>query len=184
MTDKGMLILTVYVCLLGMVAGFAIGDGVHRYSGVDDLFFGEDRIQWEILLTSFAALLVAWRMYSAERNKTHSMASATIITASGPVSAVKSFATHPLVLKDNIDEVLDAINIAAATVQQAILTCNDRRIVPSLNNIQAAILNLRSRARGVQVTAREKVNMDRVEGISAQSKELDERIDELIELVW
>ncbi|WP_417816433.1 hypothetical protein [Thalassospira alkalitolerans] len=117
MKDKGILILTVYVCLLGVVAGFAVGDGVHRYSGKNDLFFGEDRIQWEILLTSFAALLVAWRMYVAERNKTHSMASATIITASGPVNAVKSFAIGPLILKDNIGEVLDTIEIAAATVQ-------------------------------------------------------------------
>lgn len=183
MKDKGIMILTAYSCLLGVVAGFAIADGLHRYAVVDELFFGEDRIQWEILLTSFAAVLVAWRMYVAERNKTLSMAGATIITASGVVSAVRSYAIDPLVLKDNVGEIIDTVEIAMTTVQQAILTCNDRRIVPALNDIQAGILNVRVRARGIDVTPSQHVGMNRVKGIASKKRELEEHIDALRKLV-
>jgi len=182
MKDKGILVLTSYSCLLGVVAGFAVGDGLHRYANAEHILFGEDRIQWEILLTSFAAILVAWRMYVAERNKTHSMAGATIITASGVVSAARAYATDPLRLKDNIVEILDTIEIAMPTVNQAILTCSDRRIVPALNDIQAAILNLRLRARGVDAIPRDNITMDRVKGLAKQKAELESRIDELRKL--
>lgn len=145
MKDKGIMILTAYSCSLGVVAGFAIADGLHRYAGVDELFFGKDRIQWELLLTSFAAVLVAWRIYAAERNKTKSMARSAVMTARGVINLVIVHAENGSLPPEHIDEIHRTIEFSIGMTENAIIACNDAKLSLALNRVFGWLLNFKYR---------------------------------------
>lgn len=63
MKDSGILLLTCFVALIAGCIGYGLGDGLARYESAAQLFAGDNRLQWEVLLTGLAAIAGGYMAY-------------------------------------------------------------------------------------------------------------------------
>tara|TARA_E500000318_G_scaffold99476_2_gene101568 strand:- start:4816 stop:5391 length:576 start_codon:yes stop_codon:yes gene_type:complete len=147
---KDLLPFSIAIGLVGFFAiGWAAGYTAAHHEAWSLFSDSNFRIQWELVITSFVGLYIAYRMYRIERTKAQSANAATVIACTNlerVVTQKTEFLTGPI---EGVDELAVAVDLALEEARRAVGINTTAKQSSDMNRLFEILLEVKRLVSGI-----------------------------------